>query len=588
MLVTSKVLQGGEARLTEDNLLTIDPDTPPSDLVYTVLSGPSNGRLVRQRTTTTAATTTTTATATATNTTDTYRDVKTFTQQEVTEGALVFLQNGTRKSGSMYFKVTDGQFPAFYKVLDIFVIPVLIDTSRLRPVELVQSESSVYLSRRFLNVSTNGDRDDLHYEVAVKPKHGRLLLRGKEVDHFGQRDVDTDSVLYVMHNFSHSQDSFRCRLRMEGMEVAVEGQTIRIVVKPLIKQVPLVAPAGATVSITKANLDASELAARTGDDPAFEITAPPRHGLILRKLRKRRGLIAQPVLKPVETFTFEDVVYAKIFYVSNASSGDGPPIADSFSYILRANNAQPAAGKFLVNLDEAEADLDGDDDDGGGGTLGSDDESLDAEVSGSKSGDEEDSDDMMIIGVVLGVLLVLALAVVVVVVVVVWRRRRSEGERYRESSRARSKPRPYISGPLQLEQPHVHIEPQQCLPSPGGGEGADEERCLMRHSANLSAFPAVNLTHDPHHPSSTATSPRSPDLSRAEVSSAVPDCKVTPLVEVKGEGEGSEPEPGAAGDRQSGRSSASADLYDWTLMDPELLQHCRTEKPVLRENQYWV
>ena len=298
----------------------------------------------------------------------------------------------------------------------------------------------------------------------------------------------------------------------------------------------------------------------------------------------KRQLIAQPVLKPVEKFTFEDVVYAKVFYVSNATDLDMAPIADSFSYILRANNAQPAPGKFLVNLDESEARLDEDN----AGTPDSDESgaSIDAEVLGSK--DEEDSSDMMIVGVVLGVLLVLA--VVVIVVVVLWRRHQAEEEHYQESCRARNKPRPYISGPLQLEQPHVHIEPQQCLPSPGGGEGEDEERCLMRHSGNMSALPVVNITHNPHDSSNSRPSPRSPDLSRMEVSSAVPDCKVTPLVEIKGEGErsGSRSEPGAVGDRQSGRSSVSTDLYDWTLMDPELLQHCRTETPVLRENQYWV
>ena len=552
--------------MTPDNLLTIDPDTPPSDITYTVLSGPTNGRLVRRS--------------------DVTSNVETFTQQDITEGALVFLQNGTSKSGAMYFKVTDGKFPAYYKMLDIFVIPVQIDVSQARPVELVQSESSVYVSRKFLNITTNGNRDDLRYEIIVKPQFGCLLLRGQEVKAFSQKDIDTDSILYVMHNFSYSEDSFQCNLLMEKIDVAAKVLTVHIIVKPLIQQTPLIAPAGATVTITKANLDASELAARTGDNPTFEITTPPSHGRILRKLRKRRDLIAQPVLKPVEKFTFEDVVYAKIFYVSNATDVDTPPIADSFSYILRANNAQPAPGKFLVNLDESEADLD----ESSGGALDSDESSasMDAEVSGSKSGGEEDSDDMMIVGVVLGVLLVLA--VVVIVAVVLWRRHQAEEERYQESCRARSKPRPYISGPLQLEQPHVHIEPQQCLPSPGGGEGEDEGRCLVRHSGNLSNMPVINITHNPHDSYNAHPSSRSPDLSRVEVSSAVPDCKVTPLVEIQGEGErsGSKPEPGSAGDRQSGQSSTSTDLYDWTLMDPELLQHCRTETPVLRENQYWV
>ena len=563
-LLWCQVLQGGEAVLTPDILLTLDPDTPPSDIIYTVLSGPTNGRLLHGN--------------------HTASKVTTFTQQDLNDGVLLYRQNGTRKSGAMYFKVTDGHFPAEYKMLDIFVMPVHIDMSRAKPVELTQSESSVYISRRFLNVTTNGKREDLHYEVIVAPQFGQILVRGQEAKQFSQVDVDSDAVLYVMNSLSHSEDSFRCDLHMENLDVSVKDQTVRIIVKPLVTQRPLVVPAGATVAITKTNLDASELAARTGDDPTFEITSPTNHGQILRKLRRRRDLTAQPVLKPVETFTLEDISYAKIFYMSNATDKSGPPIADSFSYVLRANNAQPANGKFLINPDEAE---DRSEDAGDGGER-----SEDAEASRSDLDDDsEDSNTMLIVGVVLGVLLVLA--VVAVVVVVLWRRHKSEEERFQETLKARSRPRPYISGPLQLEQPHVHIEPQQCLPSPasgGEGEGEEEERCLMRHSSNLSTLPIINASHDAHdtthHPHTT---PRSPDLSRTEVSPAVPDCKVTPLIEVKGdETSGSRLEAGVTGDRRSGRSSASTDLYDWTLMDPELLQHCRTETPVLKGNQYWV
>lgn len=550
-----RVLQGGEVTLGKETLLTTDPDTAADSIIYTILSDPSNGKLVRRS--------------------DINGKTENFTQQEINSGKLMFIQNGTRGNGNMYFKVTDGQFPALYKMLVISVIPVFIDMSRVKPVHLMQSKSSVYLSNQFLNVSTNGNKEALTYELIEAPQYGHILRAGIQVRQFSQADVDNNSILYVMHNYNYSEDMLRYEIQIEDSDVSLKDLTLRIIVKPLVKQAPLVVPAGATVAITKSNLDASELAERTQDDPTFQIISPPNHGMILRKLRKRRDLIAQPVLKPVQSFTFEDIVYAKIFYVSDASDSEGPPVMDSFSFILRAQNAQPAAGKFLINVDETEISEDRN-------TVNS--SEIDVDVSQSQSDEENQTDDTVIVGIILGVLL--AVAVIVIVVVVIWRRHRWEQERYKENLRQTNRPRPYISGPLQLEQPHVTIEPHG-LPSPGDGEGEDEEeRCLMRHSVHQGAMPVINITHDAHR-DSPYRRPRTPDLSRMEISSAVPDCRVTPLLESK-----SSP-PDKSGDmsgerRLSGRSSTSTDLYDWTLMDPELLQHCRTETPVLRENQYWV
>nr|KAG5705950.1 hypothetical protein BaRGS_010840 [Batillaria attramentaria] len=154
-------------------------------------------------------------------------------------------------------------------MLDIFVIPVEIDVSQIKPVELVQSESSVYISDQFLNVTTNGKRSSLQYEIVEPPSFGRIMLKGLEARQFTQMDVDASAVLYIMDNFSASEDSFLCHIFMEKIDVALKNQTVPIVVKPLITQSVLIAPGGATVAITKASLDATELATRTGDNPTF-------------------------------------------------------------------------------------------------------------------------------------------------------------------------------------------------------------------------------------------------------------------------------------------------------------------------------
>lgn len=78
------VLQGDSAIIGPEVLLTVDKDTPPERVVYEVSEAASNGHLVNRGTNET---------------------IEKFSQKDVNERKIIFVQDGSRDSGAFYFKV---------------------------------------------------------------------------------------------------------------------------------------------------------------------------------------------------------------------------------------------------------------------------------------------------------------------------------------------------------------------------------------------------------------------------------------------------------------------------------------------------
>ncbi|WAR00366.1 CSPG4-like protein [Mya arenaria] len=166
---------------------------------------------------------------------------------------------------------------------------------------------------------------------------------------------------------------------------------------------------------------------------------------------------------------------------------------------------------------------------------------------------------------------------------------------YTPSSKKSPHLRPQISGPFQIEQPHVHIEPQG-----RGSLDSEESKSLIVEYENTHNIPNTSRQSSEEADTiapmimcvpkseSAHTQPRSPDLSRTEVSSTVPTCKVTPLVSHR-EGEELEGAVGGCSDDQRQSLSSMGDMIDWITSDPELLEHCASSSPPeLRGSKYWV
>jgi chondroitin sulfate proteoglycan 4 len=129
--------------ITHENLLTKDPDTAPEGLIYDVISGPSQGRLLFQ------------------NETKNATSVVRFSQADVDAGHVLYQHYGSLQPSTFYFRVWDGQFNPTYSVFNIHVLPLALNVTVGAPVMLQQGSSVALITAEHLVAVTNAKREEV-------------------------------------------------------------------------------------------------------------------------------------------------------------------------------------------------------------------------------------------------------------------------------------------------------------------------------------------------------------------------------------------------------------------------------------------
>ncbi|XP_069138119.1 chondroitin sulfate proteoglycan 4-like [Argopecten irradians] len=553
------VVQGLQAYITSDDLKTIDPDTPPQEIVYDITAPPQNGFI--------------------SNIGSPDTPISRFSQKDVDDRRIIFNHDGRGGSSSFRLRVSDGAFPALSKVFLVNVIPMSLDFIGNKTAWLLQGLDQVRLGADVIHIRTNGVRDNVMFNITKQPMYGELY-KGQTISlsQFSLKDVDSNLLGYIQQDMSSHMDYLMCDVFYPKSALLLRGQRITIMVKPLVRQRPLVVRPGTTPRITLNILDASELANKTNSNPHFEVIATSRYGKLLYHMRSKRDTTESEMFSSIDSFTHEDVVSGRVMYQPDSGAGKDWN-KDSFSFLLTAQGVQPAKGSFHIDINTSTGKVPVT---GGVTVTPPTPDSDNGTVSGVTPKQLEVvspnvSNDFVIVIAILIPLLVLII-IVVVIVIILWRKRH-EGD-YLPG--AQKYLRPYNTGSMhQIDQPHVHIAPQS--------QSADQDQA--KPDQTYYNVPMVNSTSGDHTYNGYSQSELSPhdwelqapllDSSRTEVSPTVPICKVTPLAgDVD---ENVSPEPSV-----TDKSTTSLDLYNWSLSDPEFIQHCRTTTPVLRENQYWV
>nr|XP_020465475.1 chondroitin sulfate proteoglycan 4-like [Monopterus albus] len=342
-----KVVVGERVVLGPDSLQTEDHDTPPEELHYLVISKPNNGYLTLG---------------------ERPEPVTSFTQYDVNHGRLHFIQQGEPSAGVFYFNVTDGHHHPFYKLFSLEVIKPSVSIVNNTGLSLVQGRTAVVLTTNQLAAQTNGHSPaNITYTVHTHPHHGRIAINDQEVTTFCQEDLQFGRVVYHMTDLSESEDSFQVSASASspGVEyVNVTAETVKVTVQPLIYlREPVRVPSGVAVKLGKAMIDASELARISRTDPVFEVLSPPKHGKLVKMTYDPNR--ASQVLK---SFTFRDVVQGRVAIEETLSTsndqlhdnksvlataqGHTParPLNDSFIFLLKAGNVQPAKGELHFTI----------------------------------------------------------------------------------------------------------------------------------------------------------------------------------------------------------------------------------------------
>uniref|UniRef100_UPI00398EF69D chondroitin sulfate proteoglycan 4 isoform X2 n=1 Tax=Pristiophorus japonicus TaxID=55135 RepID=UPI00398EF69D len=319
-----KVVQGYNAVLNSDHINAVDLDNLPEEIKYSIISGPNNGYV-----------------ATAENLNI---SIKHFTQADINDGKIWFVQDGSSSSGVFYFSVTDGKHRPLYKLFNLEVIPIMIKLINNTQLEVQQGQSISAITNEHLAAETNGKVTAISYEITSPPQFGHILIGNKSVTLFEQEDLMRGHLTYHMNNLSASHDTFEFTVMTS--EGNVSEQVVNITVRPLLKMAEdFKIPTGTTCQLGTDVLDASKLANQTGSVPKFEVKRLPTHGRFVRPSHMVRGR-----REAAKIFTQKDIELGLVLLEVEANMTGVDLLNDSFAFVLTANNVQPAEGTFLYSI----------------------------------------------------------------------------------------------------------------------------------------------------------------------------------------------------------------------------------------------
>ncbi|NXI63486.1 CSPG4 protein, partial [Anseranas semipalmata] len=319
-----KVLQGDVSVLGSENLKVEDLDNNPAELKYTIVSNPNNGYLAMKS--------------------NLSISIQDFTQADIDNGRVWFVQDGSSSSGVFYFSVTDGKHRPLYKLFSLEVIPIAVVLVNLTNVALPQGETSVIITNVQLSAVTNGKSTNIMYEITQPLKYGHLMIGNEQVTKFEQADLYLGRLSYHLTNLTVFEEVLE--FMIFTAESNLTGQMLNITMKPLVQVVSDMQISNKAVyKFRSSDLDASELANLTNSNPRFEVIVPPSHGRIVKK-----RFVNDAVFEDIQTFTQADIDRGVVLLDIDTNMTGIDLLNDSFTFMLRADDVQPAVGHFEYSI----------------------------------------------------------------------------------------------------------------------------------------------------------------------------------------------------------------------------------------------
>lgn len=327
-----QVVQGENYTLTKKDLLTEDADTGPSGILYDIISGPTQGRLVIIE---------------KNQTIDEAQSINKFTQEDINNGRIIYEHSGLLQTATFYFRVWDGQFKPTYTVFTIDVIPVILNATSLHPIYLQQGSNVASVTTEQIYVETNAKTYKVWYNITRQPVHGMVYLGRNPVTYFSHKDLMDKVVIYMQNDMTVANDSFDLVAYVHNSNSTLPFR-IDVIVQPLMILGDLKVD-GEKVKLTLKNLDATELAKLTASDPVYTIIRKPKYGTI-KKIIRSSGEKTSAREREVAYFTHEDVKAGVIYFVAKKKINTLNGIEDNFKFLLASTIFQPAGGSVKIFL----------------------------------------------------------------------------------------------------------------------------------------------------------------------------------------------------------------------------------------------
>ncbi|XP_013793289.2 chondroitin sulfate proteoglycan 4-like [Limulus polyphemus] len=560
------VVQGQKMVISSDNLYTKDLDGVSKDIIYEIISNATNGFVVKEENET--------------------HLVQSFTQEDIDKDLVYFVHDGSKSPGTFHFKVSDGKHKPVYKAFNIIAVSLSLTLVNKTTLEFLQGTTTVTIKPKNLGAATNGDPENILYNVTKEPRYGRLFIGEQLISQFKQKDINNGSVSYMQLDMTASQDYFVVAVTYG--ENILSDRIINVTVVPLIKQGPFGVHSGDSGVLTLDVLDASKLAEQTDSDPVYSITKQPKYGYLQKVAAPRVRREAEAVKR----FTHHDIIQEIIIYKSKDIEIRGS-VADVVEYVLTAPGVQPARGRFVVILQpkvpSSSVQLISDvpvssDVPPNETTLQPALDDREQELEENVHTPQISDDHLLIICLVVGVV-VLTLAIVLVIKYLTTR------QRSKRSARG------HIDGKVPGSQTAQTDLNTERFPSNGSGSLSElppavpptspsslASSCSVTPKRGVKAEKSENKDVDPTLPPSPP--PYGVEGNEwTEVSPTVPTCKVTPLTKPDrpevNETTLNAPYNGKDPSEPSGNE-------EWSRYEGNSIRYGASNNPILRKNQYWV
>ncbi|KAI8430565.1 hypothetical protein MSG28_000789 [Choristoneura fumiferana] len=325
-----QVVQGENYTISKKDLITEDADTSPSDILYDIISGPTQGRIVMMDKNLSI---------------DDAQSINKFTQDDINNGRVIYEHSGMLQTATFYFRVWDGQFKPTYTIFTIDVLPVSLNASSMHPVYLQQGSNVATVTTEQIYIETNAKKNKVWYNITRQPVHGRIYVGRNLVTYFSHRDLIDKVVIYMQNDMTVANDSFDLIAYVHNSN-STHPFTIDVFVQPLMVLEDLRVESDKT-KITLSHMDATGLAKLSGSNPIYTILRKPRFGTIKNIIRSSGGKTSARE-REVPYFSHEDVKAGVIYYVTRKSSSKLNGLEDGFKFLLTASIFQPAAGDVRI------------------------------------------------------------------------------------------------------------------------------------------------------------------------------------------------------------------------------------------------
>uniref|UniRef100_W5KMX0 Chondroitin sulfate proteoglycan 4 n=1 Tax=Astyanax mexicanus TaxID=7994 RepID=W5KMX0_ASTMX len=315
-----EVLQGSTTVLSKQYLNTIDQDSTPDEIRFSISKSPTNGHIIYK---------------------DTGDRISRFTQEEVNMGRVAFVSDGSLSDSFMEFTVSDGKHQTEPHTLHIGVLAKKLTLSKVQEIQVKQGDDETPITEAMLKVSTGGNREEeVLYKITNVPKYAAVMVDRQPTSAFTQKQIKEGRVSVRFVKSTSPIDSFAFVARSRAANVT---SALNITVRPLanVAKDPVL-PRGATVLVDRKLLDATPLANKTRTSPTFSVTQQPKGARFVRKGGSADG-------QPVESFTQRDLdegrVALEVLNTTGVPKGKGQSQIqgqDEARFLLKAYGVPPA------------------------------------------------------------------------------------------------------------------------------------------------------------------------------------------------------------------------------------------------------